>query len=82
MNKDVLVIINQNCNPFTLQELYLDGCEEITDDSLDCLLMKEDEKQYIKQHEQKTDRLMLDHRLTITNNKNETKEEQVASDAN
>jgi hypothetical protein len=44
VNKDILIILNQVCNPFTLQELYLDGCEEISDESLDCLVMKEEER--------------------------------------
>jgi hypothetical protein len=48
VNKDTLVIINQHCNPFTLQELYLDGCDEISDESLDCLVMKDEERIFIK----------------------------------
>ena len=49
VNKDILIILNQVCNPFTLQELYLDGCEEISDESLECLVMKDDERLFIRQ---------------------------------
>ena len=31
--------LKNNCNPFTLKELYLDGCDFIVDESFDCLLM-------------------------------------------
>lgn len=58
VNKDTLVLVNQHCNPFTLQELYLDGCDEISDDSLDCLVMKDEERIYIKQCKHKLACLM------------------------
>lgn len=43
VNKDILNMINNNCNPFTLTELYLDGCENISDEALDCLKLTEQE---------------------------------------
>ena len=36
-------IINLNCNPFTLSELYLDGCDQLSDDAFDCLVLSEAE---------------------------------------
>ena len=42
-NKDFLQIINLNCNPFTLSELYLDGCDQLSDDAFDCLVLSEAE---------------------------------------
>lgn len=42
-NKEFLQIINLNCNPFTLQELYLDGCDLLSDDAFDCLMQSEAE---------------------------------------
>jgi hypothetical protein len=42
-NKDILNIINMSCNPFTLEELYLDGCEGINDEAFDCLMLTEAE---------------------------------------
>lgn len=56
-----MIIINQHCNPFSLQELYLDGCEEITDDSLDCLVMKEEERAFEKQFKPKLANLVEQH---------------------
>ena len=31
----MLEILNSTCNPFTLKELYLDGCDGVTDECLD-----------------------------------------------
>lgn len=58
VNKDTLIMINQYCNPFTLQELYLDGCEDITDDSLDCLVMRDEERVFMKQCKHKLSNLL------------------------
>lgn len=44
-NKDILNIINMSCNPFTLEELYLDGCEGINDEAFDCLMLTEAENE-------------------------------------
>ena len=44
-NKDFLQIINLNCNPFTLSELYLDGCDQLSDDAFDCLVLSEAENE-------------------------------------
>jgi hypothetical protein len=35
-----------NLNPFSMKELYLDGCEGLTDDALECLQMNEEEKEF------------------------------------
>jgi hypothetical protein len=32
-----------NCNPFTLSELYLDGCDQLCDDAFDCLVLTDAE---------------------------------------
>ena len=32
--EDVCLLIAENVNPFALKELYLDGCEQISDDAL------------------------------------------------
>ena len=32
-----------NCNPFTLSELYLDGCDQLSDEAFDCLVLSEAE---------------------------------------
>ena len=42
-SKDVLNIINMNCNPFSLNELYLDGCEGVGDCTFDCLMLSKEE---------------------------------------
>ena len=43
VNKDILALINNNCNPFTLSELYLDGCDQLSDDAFECLQLTEAE---------------------------------------
>jgi len=43
---EVLKQINLTCNPFTLQELYLDGNESVTDNIFDCLELSEQEKKF------------------------------------
>ena len=35
--------MNYSCNPFTLQELYLDGCEAVTDNVFECIELTEEE---------------------------------------
>ena len=48
-SKDVLNIINMNCNPFSLNELYLDGCEGVGDCTFDCLMLSKEEQQLLRQ---------------------------------
>ena len=43
---EVLKQINSTCNPFTLQELYLDGNESVTDAIFDCLELSDQEKKF------------------------------------
>ena len=40
----VLALLNLTCNPFTLWELYLDGCDCINDDSLEAISLLPAEK--------------------------------------
>jgi hypothetical protein len=42
-NREVLNILNNNCNPFVLSELYLDGCEGVNDQCFDCLMLTKEE---------------------------------------
>jgi hypothetical protein len=42
-NAEVLNCINQNCNPFALKELYLDGCEAVSDSIFDCITSSKEE---------------------------------------
>ena len=42
-NREVLSILNNNCNPFVLSELYLDGCEGVNDQCFDCLMLSKEE---------------------------------------
>ena len=46
-----MAILNITCNPFTLKELYLDGCDCITDDALEVLSLLPPEKAVIAQEE-------------------------------
>lgn len=39
-----------NCNPFTLNELYLDGCEGVGDCTFDCLMLSMEEQMIIRQN--------------------------------
>ena len=39
----MLEILNSTCNPFTLKELYLDGCDGVTDECLDILQLAKEE---------------------------------------
>jgi hypothetical protein len=47
----VLAILNITCNPFTLRELYLDGCDCITDDALEVLSLLPPEKMVVAHEE-------------------------------
>lgn len=42
-NREVLNILNNNCNPFVLSELYLDGCEGVNDSCFECLMLTKEE---------------------------------------
>ena len=44
-NYEVLETISQNCNPFYLSELYLDGCDGVNDDLFDCVILSKEEKE-------------------------------------
>jgi hypothetical protein len=50
-DRQVLAILNITCNPFTLRELYLDGCDSINDDSLEVLSLLPPEKLVVAQEE-------------------------------
>lgn len=47
-SKGVLNILNLNCNPFVLSELYLDGCEGVNDSTFECLMLSKEEEYLIK----------------------------------
>lgn len=47
-SKAVLNILNLNCNPFVLSELYLDGSEGVKDETFDCLMLSKEEEHLIK----------------------------------
>ena len=47
----VLAILNITCNPFTLRELYLDGCDCISDDALEVLSLLPPEKMVVAHEE-------------------------------
>ena len=49
-NREVLNILNNNCNPFVLSELYLDGCEDVNDQCFDCLMLTKEEIALEKQN--------------------------------
>ena len=49
-NREVLNILNNNCNPFVLSELYLDGCEGVNDQCFDCLMLTKEEIALEKQN--------------------------------
>jgi hypothetical protein len=51
LSKDILGLINSNCNPFTLSELYLDGCDLMNDEAFDCLILTEAEIMFNNQFE-------------------------------
>jgi len=42
---DIFKQLNLSCNPFTLKELYLDGCDAVTDTIFDCLELSKEEKE-------------------------------------
>lgn len=44
-NAEVLRQININCNPFSLRELYLDGCEAVSDTIFDCIQLSKEERE-------------------------------------
>ena len=46
---ETLRLINNNCNPFFLEELYLDGCDNVTDHVFDCVEYSLEETQLNKQ---------------------------------
>jgi len=48
-NLEILKMVNMTCNPFTLQELYLDGCEAVTDFIFECIELSEEEFMLQKQ---------------------------------
>jgi len=45
LNKDIIELLNNNCNPFCLRELYLDGCENLGDEAFDCLNLSSGEQE-------------------------------------
>ena len=47
-----------NCNPFTLSELYLDGCDQLSDDAFDCLVAAEAEDEPVSEPPNDVDRVM------------------------
>jgi len=47
ISTDAMLVISQSANPFFLRELYLDGCEKITDDSLRVLCSRSDSSQFL-----------------------------------
>ena len=49
-NREVLNILNNNCNPFVLSELYLDGCEGVNDSCFECLMLTKEEIMLQKQN--------------------------------
>lgn len=42
-SREVLNILNNYCNPFVLNELYLDGCEGVNDQCFECLMLSKEE---------------------------------------
>jgi len=60
LNKEILNIISLGCNPFTLSELYLDGCDGVTDDAFDCLMLTEAEKEEDNAYVKNFDELLIE----------------------
>ena len=60
LNKEILNIISLGCNPFTLSELYLDGCDGVTDEAFDCLMLTEAEKEADAAYDKHFDELLIE----------------------